>query len=348
MPNSRSDNPSNSPSENGSDNPSDTPSDSPGSPRRKHDQVYKFFFSQAVTVAELLEDYIAPEWVDQLDLSTLKKLSPARVDHRLEHRQADMLWRVDFRHQPGFMALLIEFQSEVDPMMAARVLRYVTDNQENLIDESNKHRVPPVLACVVHNGRPPWRTATDIADLLSPMLPQLRDRTVRLPYQVLDMRAPPRRELRERRILTWLRELERDGGTTEKVLAVLDQVLEEYPDPEHARIPMAFELWAVGAARKWGRSDEELSQITTLLEARKMYTQIEEEMARLRAEGRQQGRQEGFRALERQVAKKFGAEAAVQLSGVIGNLRGRDQLNAAADAIIECDTIAELLARLAN
>ena len=95
-----------------------------------------------------------------------------------------------------------------------------------------------------------------------------------------------------------------------------------------------------------------------------MYRQIEEEMARLRAEGRQQGhrqghqegrregrqegRQEGFRALERQVAKKFGAEAAVQLSGVIGNLRGRDQLNAAADAIIECDTIAELLARLAN
>ena len=325
MPNSRSDNPSNSPSENRSDNPpdtpadnppnsasdtpadtpsdnsSDTPSDSPGSPRRKHDQVYKFFFSQAVTVAELLEDYIAPEWVDQLDLSTLKKLSPARVDHRLEHRQADMLWRVDFRHQPGFMALLIEFQSEVDPMMAARVLRYVTDNQENLIDESNKHRVPPVLACVVHNGRPPWRTATDIADLLSPMLPQLRDRTVRLPYQVLDMRAPPRRELRERRILTWLRELERDGGTKETVLAVLDQVLDAYPGPEHAGVPMAFELWVVGAARKWGRSHEELSQITTLREAKKMYTQIEDEMARLRAEGRQEGHQaghqEGFRAV---------------------------------------------------
>ena len=83
-----------------------------------------------------------------------------------------------------------------------------------------------------------------------------------------------------------------------------------------------------------------------------MYTQIEEEMARLRAEGRREGRQQSRREartrLERQVAKKFGADAAVQLSGVIGDMDGREELDAAANAIIECDTAAELLARLAN
>ena len=80
-----------------------------------------------------------------------------------------------------------------------------------------------------------------------------------------------------------------------------------------------------------------------------MYTQIEEEKARLRAEGRREGRREGSRTvLERQVAQKFGADAAEQLSGVIGDLHGRDELDAAADAIIECDTVAELIARLAS
>ena len=48
------------------------------------------------------------------------------------------------------------------------------------------------------------------------------------------------------------------------------------------------------------------------------------------------------------MAKKFGADAAVQLSGLIGGLDGRDELDAAADAVIECDSVAELLARLAN
>ena len=135
----------------------------------------------------------------------------------------------------------------------------------------------------------------------------------------------------------------------EKVRAVLDEVLEAYPGPEHARIAEAFKLWTVGAARRWGGSKEELSKITTLSEAREMYTLIEEEMARLRDEGRRRGRREGSRTLlERQVANKFGAAAAGQLSGLIGGLDGRDELDAAADAVIECDTVTELLARLAN
>ena len=319
----------------------------PDFPRRKHDEVYKFFFSQAPTVAELLEDYIAPEWADQLDLDSLRKFTPEHVSSQLQRRQADMLWRVDFRHRPGFMILLLEFQSRVDPSMAARVLRYVTDAYENLIRETPPgadHRLPPVLVCVVHNGPGPWDARLDIADLISPTLPQLRDLSVRLPYQVLDMRAAPGRSLRKRRILTWLRELERDGGTA-KVRAVLDEVLEAYPGPEHVEIAEAFALWALGAARQWGRSEDELSKITDLTEARAMYTQIEEEMARLRDEGRREGSRT---LLERLVAKKFGANAAVQLSGVIGDLDGGDQLDAAADAVIECDTVTELIARLAN
>ena len=233
------------------------------------------------------------------------------------------------------------------PSMPARVLRYVTDVYENLIREKPSdadYRLPPVVACVVHNGPHPWDARLDIADLISPTLPQLRDLSPRLPYHVLDMRAPPRRNLRKRRILTWLRELERDGGT-EKVRAVLDEVLEAYPGPEHAGIAQAFVLWAVGAARSWGCSEEELSKITNLAEARDMYTQIEEEKARLRDEGHREGSRT---VLERLVANKFGADAVVQLSGVIGGLDGRDQVDAVAIAVIECDTVAELIARLAS
>ncbi len=324
--------------------------DNPRPPRRKHDEVYKFFFSQTPTVAELLQDYLAPQWADQLDLDSLRKITPEHVGSRLERRQADMLWRVDFRHRPGSVVLLLEFQSRVDPSMAARVLRYVADAYENLIRETPPgadHRLPPVVVCVVHNGTPPWDALLDIAHLISHTLPQLRGLSVRLPYQVLDMRAVPRRSLRKRRILTWLRELERDGGTA-KVRAVLDEVLEAYPGPEHAGVAEAFALWAIGAARTWGRSEEELSKITNLMEARDMYTQIEEEMARLRAEGHRKGHREAKIRLERQVAKKFGADVAVELSGLIGGMDGRDELDAAADAVIECDTVAELIARLAS
>ena len=88
-----------------------------------------------------------------------------------------------------------------------------------------------------------------------------------------------------------------------------------------------------------------------------MYTQIREEIARLRAEGRAEGLQEGHRdghregaraLLLRQAAKKFGEDAAAQLAGVVGDVDGRERLDAMADAVIECDTVADVLARLAN
>ena len=50
----------------------------------------------------------------------------------------------------------------------------------------------------------------------------------------------------------------------------------------------------------------------------------------------------------RQVAKKFGADPAAELSGLIGGMDGHEELDATADAIIECDTVAELIARLAS
>ena len=171
------------------------------------------------------------------------------------------------------------------------------------------------------------------------------------------MRAPVGRTLRKRRVLTWLRELERGGGSLEHVLEVLDQVAEAYPAPEHAQIAKAFELWAVGASRLWGRSEAELSEITTLLEARKMYSAIREEIARLRQEGRREGRQEGRsegrkevarEVLTRLVARKFGTDAVEELSGALEESGERGRAGAAAEAVMDCDTVADLAARLAK
>ena len=132
--------------------------------------------------------------------------------------------------------------------------RYVADTYEDLIREATRRPPPPAPRRRLRRPQRPhrWHAPLDIAHLISPTLPQLQDRSVRPPYHVFDMRARPRRSLRKRRILTWLRELEREGGTVEKVWAVLDEVLEAYPGPEHARIPEAFALWTVGAARRWG------------------------------------------------------------------------------------------------
>ena len=128
-------------------------------------------------------------------------------------------------------------------------------------------------------------------------------------------------------LLAWVRSSMLDEGAKEEVVAQLEH-LDDLAGP-------VVETWWAKERREILRKGQE--------EGRR------EGRRKGRQEGRQEGRREGSRTLlEHLVANKFGADAAGQLSGLIGGLDGRDELDAAADAVIECDTVAELLARLAN
>lgn len=66
----------------------------------------------------------------------------------------------------------------------------------------------------------------------------------------------------------------------------------------------------------------------------------------LRREGHEKGRQEGRRSLLRQLAlQEFGPDGVAQLADVIDERAGSDRDGALARAIIECDTVAEVMAR---
>ena len=141
---------------------------------------------------------------------------------------------------------------------------------------------------------------------------------------------PPDSVAREA-LLAWVRSSMLDEGAKEEVVAQLEH-LDDLAGP-------VVETWWAKERREILRKGQEEGRREGRREGRQEGRQ----------EGREHGRREGSRTLlERLVAKKFGADAAVQLAGLIGGLDGRDELDAAADAVIECDSVAELLARLAN
>ena len=73
---------------------------------------------------------------------------------------------------------------------------------------------------------------------------------------------------------------------------------------------------------------------------------IEEGIARGRQEGIAKGRQEGARTLVRyQIACKFGSEAAAEVGPRLDQLSDPHRIAEVAVAVIECDTLEELIAR---
>ena len=101
------------------------------------DTAYKLLFSQPRMVEDTLRGYVAPDWCEALDFSTLAQRNAEYIGTDLHHRIGDMLWRIEFREgsplggpllangERPYLLVLFEFQSAVDPDMAWRMHEYV-------------------------------------------------------------------------------------------------------------------------------------------------------------------------------------------------------------------------------
>ncbi len=323
-----------------------------------HDAAYKNLFSHPRMVKDLLRGFAARGWSDRLDFETLEKLPAEFVSEDLRRRQGDGLWRVRFRDAGWLHVLvLLEFQSTAEPYMAVRMLVYAGLLYQDLIRRGElgpDGELPPVLPVVLYNGRSRWMAADDVAKLLAPVDEPLARYQPSFRYFVLDERARQEDDLPRGNLVTALIGFEnsRSPEALERAVAAL---LEWLRGPEDGELKRAFLQLALRVAMPAGLRSEGLSPTAPRLE------QLEEEPAMLAErvqewyrEAREQGMEQGIeqgRAEERALlcrlaARKFDAGTGDRLSGLLSRFTAPGQLGEVGDWIIECDTGAELLARI--
>lgn len=143
--------------------------------------------SRPADAAAELRAVLPPELVARLDLDNLQLQSGTHISEELRHRYSDLLFRTQLDEHPAFLYFLIEHQSSPDPMMALRVLDYLTAIWSTYHrDHPKARRLPVIIPLVVHaspTGRR-WNAPTEFAelidlpedagDLLTPYVPRLR------------------------------------------------------------------------------------------------------------------------------------------------------------------------------
>lgn len=155
----------------------------------QHDNSYKLLFSYPEMVRDLLLGFVHEVWVAEIDFATLEIVSGSYVTDDLRDREDDIIWRVRFKDSWLYLYLLLEFQSSVDTHMAVRVLTYIGLLYQDLIKQkqfSPNGLLPPILPVVLYNGKPRWRAAQNISQLIEPPPGLLRDYTPQLKYLLLD------------------------------------------------------------------------------------------------------------------------------------------------------------------
>lgn len=266
------------------------------SEHHQHDTGYKYLFSHAELVQELVEGFLPAELTALLDFESLTPVSGSYITPSMKHKEDDSVWRVNMGDKYLYLYLLLEFQSTVDDTMPIRMMQYVGALYEALVKAKEAHpkQLPPVIPVVLYNGDDRWKVATDINQLidcpsvLKPYQPSLR-------YLLLDEGAYDKHTLLgTNNIVASVFAME-NTSDHHQARVVLDHLIEAInAHPAKERVDKAITKWAGYFLRR------QYPQITiddkslATGETSMLATNVEKWYTGIKQEGVQQGVQQGI------------------------------------------------------
>ena len=310
-----------------------------------HDPIYRKLFSSKRMVADLVRAVGDPGWTADVDFEALEQLPAEYVGDRLQQRRGDAVWRVPFRGAWLYLLLLLEFQSEKDPLMPLRNLEYTALLYGALAsrDELGPPGAwPPVLPVVLYNGDTPWADALEMRDLFGPLPASLAPYLPSQRSLVLDERRVAADDLPHGNLMRGVVGIEQSRSPDDLARA-MDTVQGWLRNPEDGRLGRVFGEWLSATARRAGiELPGTLKEATMTLEERAAQWPEQwrrkglaegrregvaegrrEGVAEGRREGVAEGRREGLareRALlRRQATVRFGDAVGARIDALIGD-----------------------------
>ena len=340
------------------------PASTPGYSGPVHDEVYKRLFAFPRMVEDLLRGFVGGEWIDDIDFSTLRKLSAEYIGEELRRRHGDTVWRVHRREDGLPLLVLLEFQSTADPDMALRVLEYTAllyrelKRNEALGPEGKR---PAVLPVVLYNGESPWTAAVEVGELIIPVGPTLAPCQPSQRYLVLDERHMEEDDLPSHNLVTAVVGLERSRSPADLV-RVVEALRQWRRVPRDDELMRVFVDWMLRLMKRFTPHEEqELAPARTLEEVQMTLEErvsqwpaqwVQEGLERGLEQGLEQGLERGLEheraLLRRMAASRFGAAVAKRLSGTLARIADPERLAEVGEWLVRCDTGEEFLARVGS
>lgn len=318
-----------------------------------HDKLFKWTFSQVEHARGEIELVLPPPLLERIDLASLAHCPGSFVDEALKERHSDLLFSASIAGRPGFVYVLCEHQSYVDPLMPFRLLRYMVRIWEQFLAEHpDATLLPAIVPVVLHHSERGWTAPTTLQELLDldpEALAAVAEHVPHLRFLLDDISFQSDEALKSRvmisafgRLVLWCL---RNARSPERIVQNIGAWVDLLREARHAPNGAAAlgMLWRYTfTVKKWDKPAEILSMLTEAVgkeEAEGLMT-IEEYLLK---RGHDQGLEQGQRSL---LLKLLGVRFGALPSSVIAqvNAAGSAQLDIWAERVLTATTLADVLA----
>ncbi|MEZ6189587.1 MAG: Rpn family recombination-promoting nuclease/putative transposase [Planctomycetota bacterium] len=316
-----------------------------------HDALFKSSLTPDAALA-LCRAVLPPEVSARFAGAELSPVPVTFIEPSLSEVRSDVCYSAKVGGAEALVYVLTEHQSSVDPLMAFRVLRYMTDLWTWWLgrQEGNPATLPLVIPIVVYHGERAWSAAQSFQDLIeSPLGGTARTFVPDFRYQLDDLPQRSEADLRARQapahaVVSWI--FLRSSHAPDRGIEVwrrCHDLLEAVAaQPEWKTLLEGLVSYSL--VRGLGTTDELRSELRSLggAEAEEVaVTEGERLLERGREQGRDQCLLEGERnVLRLQLRKQFGLEALPEEVEQRIKLATAAQLDVWAERVLDAATLA--------
>ena len=167
-------------------------------------ETTRFFFQSRACLPPLahafFERHLPASIQKHMDLSGLKLERGSFVDARLRRKVTDMLFSVPFAGARGYLYLLVEHQSQPDPMMSFRIRQYQGAIMEMHLKQHGGTNLPLIYPVVFYTGQQAYTAPRRMVDLFEGPREWV-EQCLNGPHQVIDLSRIPDEELKGHHLL---------------------------------------------------------------------------------------------------------------------------------------------------
>lgn len=136
-------------------------------PSTPHDAVFRQMLTQKTVARDFLKIHLPKSFLQICDLESLTLESGSFVEEDLRMSYSDILYSLQTKQGPGYIYALIEHQSTPDKLMAFRLMRYAIAAMQRHLDAGHKS-LPLVVPVLFYQGATnPWPYSLNWQNLFS-------------------------------------------------------------------------------------------------------------------------------------------------------------------------------------